>query len=239
MSHDRFDARINEVLDGAASAADRAALEREMSADPELRRRFDALRSLFDTLGGIQMSDPPADLHDDIVRSIERENARPAAPGWMESLAMAFRSRPIPAYAMTLVSVAAVGLLLYAASRQPANVTDLPVTATMAPAAPAAATLAAGDARLEIRTAWSGSELVITVTGEAPSGARLALRYDEASWTPAAPDGSPELSVQGSVQSEMRLALAGATVTPIHLNAETSAGNKEIRLPIGRQASQH
>ena len=65
-----IDDRIQHVLDGAASPEERAQLDALLAADPEARRRYDELRSLFDALTGAPAEDAPAGLHDDVMRSL-------------------------------------------------------------------------------------------------------------------------------------------------------------------------
>jgi hypothetical protein len=238
MTDHRIDARMHEVLDGCATEADRAALERDLAADPALRARYEELSGLFSNLGRIPMTDPPADLHEELMRSIERERARPTAPGWMESLADAFRSRPIPAFAMSLVSVAAVGLLLYAGSRQGTPVAgDLPITGSMTPARAEIAALQAGDASVEIRLTRMGATLKLDIEGSAGSEASLVLEYDARSWSPAPAGhwsevmpGVLSLSLEGTVRTHVRLEHRGET-EPV-LTAILRSPNEETRIHL-------
>ncbi len=57
-------ALMHAVLDGEATPAEAAELERVLAADPAARAEFDALRRLFGVLARVPRLDPPAGLAD-------------------------------------------------------------------------------------------------------------------------------------------------------------------------------
>jgi hypothetical protein len=72
------DALIHAVLDGEASAEQRAELDRRMDADPALRAKFDEMQRVFTMLEAVPAVDPPAGLVQSILaratlRAVPRE----------------------------------------------------------------------------------------------------------------------------------------------------------------------
>lgn len=67
--------RMHDVLDGAASAEERAQLDAALARDAEARAHFDELRRLFDALAAAPQLAPPASFVDDAVAAIARTRA--------------------------------------------------------------------------------------------------------------------------------------------------------------------
>jgi pentapeptide MXKDX repeat protein len=90
MSLSPQDSLIQAVLDGDASATQRAELDRLMASDPALRTKFDSLRQVFAVLEAVPEMDPPASLVEDVmVRAAQREGAQAATHQRSSSKAVA------------------------------------------------------------------------------------------------------------------------------------------------------
>ncbi len=81
-----LDELIQRVLDGDATAAERAGLEARIASDPEARSRREEMERVFQALGDARSEDPPAGLRDDILRAVGG-----AAPAWRRTPARAGR----------------------------------------------------------------------------------------------------------------------------------------------------
>jgi hypothetical protein len=241
---------MHDVLDGAATAEDSARLEQRLAADPALRARFTELQDLFEALNRAPMVEPPAGMHAELMQTIESEAGRTRTPGWMAAFADAFRARPVPAFAMTAVTIGAVALLLWSgANRRETLVAggDAPVTGTMAPRATSrAALLESGDARIRIELRREDGALVATISGEAPSGATLGIDFGTAvPGVPALFGAGAELLAAGIEPGRVGLRLSGHVdaalrfETPVRVSGDldvslvTAAGAVERKVPTG------
>jgi len=75
-----FDALIHAVLDGEATAAERAELDRRMDADPALRAQFEAVQRVFTMLEAVPAVDPPVGLVDSILARVSLRAPRLKIP---------------------------------------------------------------------------------------------------------------------------------------------------------------
>jgi anti-sigma factor RsiW len=221
MNDVAIEALMHDVLDGTATAEDQARLQQRLAADPALRERFTVLQDLFETLNRVPMVEPPAGMHAELMQSIQSEAGRTRTPGWMAALADAFRARPVPAFAMTTITVGALALLLWsAADRRDTLVAggESPVTGTMAPpATPRAALLESGDARIRIELGREGGSLLATVSGEAPSGATLAIGFGPG--VPTLRGAGAELLDSGVEPGRVGLRLSGHVDAALRFDA--------------------
>jgi hypothetical protein len=72
-----LDALIHAVLDGEASAAQRAELDRRIEADPAVRARFEEVQRVFAMLEAVPDVDPPAGLVESILGRAKVRGVRP------------------------------------------------------------------------------------------------------------------------------------------------------------------
>jgi hypothetical protein len=176
---------MHDVLDDEAGPEQRAELERRLEHDPGARIRFEEIRELFVTLGRVEMAEAPADLHSNVMRALAHEASPERSSRWMDALAAMFRARPVPAFAMAVVSAAAVGVLLWAGLNGGSAFktgASLPVTGTMAP--PAAGerldlrVLNLEGTALEVETRSTELGLDADLRFAAPAGATVTITHD-------------------------------------------------------------
>jgi hypothetical protein len=76
----RIDELMHAVLDGESSSSQQAELERALAADPRLREKFDALKSLFGLMERLPSADPPAGLRESSIGQFDviRKNVETA-----------------------------------------------------------------------------------------------------------------------------------------------------------------
>jgi hypothetical protein len=241
---------MHDVLDGVATPEERSRLEQRLAADPTLRKRFTELQHVFETLNRMPMAEAPADMHAELMQTIEIEAGRTRTPGWVAAFADAFRARPAPAFAIAAVTIGAVALLLWSgAGRKDTRVagSDAPVTGTMAPpSSPRAVTLESGDARIRIELGRDGGALVATLAGEAPSGATLAIGFGAGVprvpalrgagaelLTAAGEPGRIALKLSGQVDAALRFETPDPASGDLDVSLTTDAGAVERRVSTG------
>jgi hypothetical protein len=240
---------MHDVLDDVATTEQKARLDLLIAGDPAVRERFELLQEMFQTLERVPMEEAPRDMHAAIMQTIEHDAGRTRHPGWMANLADAFRARPVPAFAMGLVSVSAVGLLLWAGMGEDGallNGADQPLTGTMAPIAGPRATLESGDARVKITIERGTDALIARIAGEAPAGATLDFEFV----TPAvalegtgarmarssrgdAADTPVRLTLAGAVNAGLRFELPAATAGDMTVTLATRAGSVKRTIATG------
>jgi hypothetical protein len=130
MNHDpAIDHLIQEVLDGSASPSDQERIRTLVARDPVVRERFEELSTVFEALGSVPESEPPASLHGDIMNAIGTSpRPAPETTGWLAGLRTALARRPVATLAYGFVAGALVG-----ASALVINGGPLPVSGTFAP----------------------------------------------------------------------------------------------------------
>jgi hypothetical protein len=240
MNDDALEQLMHDVLDGVATAEQRAELERRLASDPSARERYRSLEAVFETLGRVSMVEAPGDLHPGLMRALDGEPRREG--GWIAALADAFRARPAPAFAMAAVSVVALGLLLWsgAARRDAFLAGDPPVTGTMArPQAAAAAALESGTARVRIALDARRGALVATLSGSAPAGAelRFVLRAEPDAVTL---DGRGAELAAGDAPEILVLRLADDVDAVLRIEAPVAmAGELLVSLVTAEGADEH
>jgi hypothetical protein len=231
---------MHDVLDGVATPEERSRLEQRLAADPTLRKRFTELQHVFETLNRMPMAEAPADMHAELMQTIEIEAGRTRTPGWVAAFADAFRARPAPAFAIAAVTIGAVALLLWSgAGRKDTRVagSDAPVTGTMAPpSSPRAVTLESGDARIRIELGRDGGALVATLAiGFGAGVPRVpALRGAGAELLTAAGEpGRIALKLSGQVDAALRFETPDPASGDLDVSLTTDAGAVERRVSTG------
>lgn len=185
-----LDVVIDDVLDDVASPEERAWLEQRMAVDPEARERWTERKTLFASLDGGPLVDPPGTLLPGVLGEVARLR-RPTrvSRSWLDALADAFRLKPsqLLAYGSALaVGLAVLTLALVHPTRSPSP----RAAGTLAPLAAAPATLLrAGDAEARISIARDGAALVAEIEVKSPGPGELTLACGagvsaaEAVWT--------------------------------------------------------
>jgi hypothetical protein len=106
---------MNLVLDGAATPADRANLDRHLAAHPDARSYYDGLEKLVSRLNADPISEPPAGLESRILDTIHHlpvagpARAKDSSSSWLKGF-FAPLLRPLPSFGLGL----ATGLFLLA-----------------------------------------------------------------------------------------------------------------------------
>ncbi|MCI0452770.1 MAG: hypothetical protein L0Z51_10340 [Candidatus Latescibacteria bacterium] len=127
---------MNRVLDGAATEPERADLDRILASSPEANTHYESLHRLMSRLDAVPMDEPPAQLHGQVVTSIEasgvRHATRPADDhGFIGWIRHSF-ARPGLRYASTFGLGLAAGAFLLAAVRPGLPVDPSQVSGTLA-----------------------------------------------------------------------------------------------------------
>lgn len=183
MKDDHLESLMQLVLDGEATAEERAMLDRALADDPSQIARYDELKSVFSALASVQMVEPPADLAEETERLLgdEAQNpsaageihlAEPAEPaGIFDALLGVFRLRPGRAFVFSLASGAALGAIVVAAfmGLLGAGTGDSRLAAQMA--SPSQATLQAIDQK----TLEMGTSKIAVTTRLGASAVEAAL----------------------------------------------------------------
>jgi hypothetical protein len=157
-----IDDRIQQVLDGASSPEERAQLDALLAADPEARRRYDELRSLFDALAGEPAEAAPAGLHEDVMRSL---------PDRARAGAARTRRWALPRLALPFAAAAVAAVIIFVTLRggPPVSLLDGRSSGTMSGAPPRAFRLGLGT---------EGAALHVTLWREAEGAARVVVVSD-------------------------------------------------------------
>ena len=195
MNH-RHDELIQRVLEGTATADERARLDAAAAADPAVRRRREELEHVFQLLGSAQLETPPAGIRDAVLRQIQDEESIRAGSARVPTPARP-APRDIP-WGRLLFPVAAAlcAVTLLWAVRGPWNApaghvsgtmsvapVDVTVTLGGGPAAVRLATTpAAGGFRIEVRNGDAPAEVELTALDPAVG---LAISPGSAARAPA------------------------------------------------------
>ena len=108
MTHDELDKRIQDELDGSATAEERAELERRLEASPEARARYDEMKGVFHMLDRVEMVEPPPALKERVILGLPPVSA-PRPSSWWRS---AFQRRPSLGWGYSFAAGLASGLLV-------------------------------------------------------------------------------------------------------------------------------
>ena len=119
MIDERWDALIQEELDGVATPTDRALLYDRLARDPDVRAAYEAMQRLAGAIRNVPREEPPASLKLSVLNSIGHDARHSVpAPGsridvW-GSLRAAFVAKPLWGGGFVFATGLAVGLLLFA-----------------------------------------------------------------------------------------------------------------------------
>lgn len=173
--HERL---IQDVLEGEATVAQTAELKQLLETSVEFRARYEEMGDVFRMLSESPAVDPPAGMHDDIVRAIAAESRHVASAPRTARV----RARGLaPVFGAFLAGAAAAALVVVSVMRGPGanpSMNGAPESGTMAPVEPAQGTLVsresidAGGGRVDLVSRRAGSEAWLEVH------ARLARPVD-------------------------------------------------------------
>jgi hypothetical protein len=80
MTGNPSDERLSAWLDNELSLAERAEFEKELEANPQLRRELEELQQVSALVKGAASKKAPDELRSAVMRAVERESLMPAAP---------------------------------------------------------------------------------------------------------------------------------------------------------------
>ena len=86
MSQSSPDSLMNAVLDGDASAAQRAELDRLLASDPALRSKFESLQQVVNLLAAVPYVEPPANLVESILARAKPQKSSRGSPATSHQL---------------------------------------------------------------------------------------------------------------------------------------------------------
>lgn len=108
MTHDDLEKRIQDELDGVATAEERAELRRLLEASPEARARYDAMKAVFRVLDRVEVVEPPPALKERVILGLPPATAPRPTPWWRS----AFQRKPSLGWGYSFSAGLASGLLV-------------------------------------------------------------------------------------------------------------------------------
>lgn len=240
---------MDRVLDGMATAEERAEVERLQASDPEARRRMEQRALLFETLRSVPRVEPPVGFRAGIASMIAREPARARTIG--ESLRAWFTFGPVQRRAIafagfavgSLVTIATVALV----SRGPGGV--LPIAGTMTRPDGRIGSrvgfdrIEVGGGRFDAETFVSGRKVRLVVRGRADVATDLTVAFDEEelqfrSFEPLEGDtqvqmgaGRAHISGRGHTVIALGWESRVSNPGPIRVTARAGGEGRDVRLP--------
>jgi hypothetical protein len=251
VSVERFEWLADCVLDGEATAEERAELDRLLAQDPSGRARLAEREELFDTLRRVPRRAPPDDLRDAVLAAIRVESPPVRHEERRDPRSSFFGRHPWLGFGYataaglvigSLITLAVVGAL----GRGPGR--DLPAAGTMAPAdAHVVATRALDlpNARFEAEARTGDRVTIVRLSGSSASPAEVELEYEPdqlrlASVLPAEPGdfriersaGRVRLTSTGPLHVELRWIPSSMAPSPISIRGRTEEHEVTVSLPI-------
>ncbi|HET9251600.1 MAG TPA: hypothetical protein VFP58_05730 [Candidatus Eisenbacteria bacterium] len=183
MTHDDLDRRIQDELDGTATAEESAELKRRLDASPAARARYDEMKAVFRMLDRVESVEPPPALKERVIL------ARPPAPAPREASLWrgAFQRRPGLGWGYSFAAGLAAGVLIVLLASgvpRPGSLEEAKYSGSMG--APVASREAAilEQVRLElggnaatVETRSAGPDVLVRVESDTPDG-DLLVAYD-------------------------------------------------------------
>jgi hypothetical protein len=141
---------LHRVVDGEATEAESAELEKRLAREPELAQGHQALLGVGQTLSQVGLVEPPPELGRDVMRQV-RLRSRSQERGWLSGLTAWVIRRPALALASSLAVGLLAGLLVTGLSGRGAfaPLEEGAVSGTLLPPAHLAALPVVDEARLE------------------------------------------------------------------------------------------
>jgi hypothetical protein len=165
---------IQRDVDGETSTDESTALRERLAREPELVHHYQALTGVRDTLDGVRLVDPPADMAGDILRGV-RQRAHVGRPRVVTGVFGRLTARPALTLASTLAAGLVVGVLATTLTEglRPASVDERAVSGTVLSGADLARLSVMGD--LELGSASLGAS-VLTRRGDGIVVAEVDIR---------------------------------------------------------------
>lgn len=180
MTHDDLDRRIQDELDGVATAEERAELQRRVEASPEVRARYQEMKAVFHMLDRVETVEPPPALKERVILSLPPATATREA-GWRG----VFQRRPVLGWGYSFAAGIAAGVLLILLLQTPRSTSPehAKFSGSMAPL-PSGEAAVVDQVRLELEgnsatfeTRTAGSDVFVRIESETPR-ADLIVGYD-------------------------------------------------------------
>jgi anti-sigma factor RsiW len=182
MTHDDLDRRIQDELDGVATAEESAELRRRLEASPAARARFDEMKAVFRMLDRVETVEPPPALKERVILGLP-----PApAPSRRGVLGAAFRRRGGLGWGYSFAAGLAAGVLVVILAngvQRPGSSEEAKYSGSMAPLAGRDAAIV-DEVRLELdgnaataETRSAGADVLVRIESAAPDG-DLVVGYD-------------------------------------------------------------
>lgn len=226
MSVERIDELADSVLDGEASAEERAELERLLAENPEAKARVAERRALFETLRGVPRRSPPEDLRDSILTAIRIEGSGAHRSGPHGGRHPLLARHPSLALGYALVAGLVIGSITTLAVRgnmvrKPGDGT--PIAGTMAPPGSAGGTVIHGSsfalrgADYRAETRWNDRGIVLLLSGRSSKPIDFTIEYkpEELRLSSILPPASADLGVE---HSKGRLQIRGSGEMSLELS---------------------
>ena len=181
MTHDDLDRKIQDELDGIATAEERAELKRHLEDSPAARARYDEMKAVFHMLDRVEVAEPPAALKERVILALP-----PATTPRERSLwGGAFQRRPVLGWGYSFAAGLAAGILVVFLVQTPRSTSPehAKFSGSMAPLAASDAAIV-DQVRLEldgnaatVETRKAGSDVLVRIESETPR-TDLRLGYD-------------------------------------------------------------
>lgn len=203
MIADLHERLIQDVLEGTATPAQVAEVERLRHTNPEFAARHDELATVFRVLDEPAPALPPG-LHDEIMRAVAAEPRAAVVPA----------RRRIPAFVTFLAGAAAASVvlmtLLQGGATGPAGSPGSSLSGTMAPAARAPGAVVARVAldatggRIDVVATRNGSQVRVAIHARCSRTTTLTLDY---------PPAALDVQALGWANPARDVAIAGGRMT--------------------------
>jgi hypothetical protein len=182
MTHDDLDRRIQDELDGVATAEESAELRRRLEASPAARARFDEMKAVFRMLDRVETVEAPPALKERVILGLPHA----PAPSRRGVLGGAFRRRGGLGWGYSFAAGLAAGVLvviLANGAQRPGSSEDAKYSGSMAPLAARDAAIV-DEVRLELdgntataATRSAGADVLVRIDSTTPNG-DLLVEYD-------------------------------------------------------------
>ena len=246
MTHDELDRRIQDELDGVATADERAELQGYLESSPAARARYDEMKAVFHMLDRVETVEPPPALKERVILSL------PPAPAPRERSLWggAFQRRPMLGWGYSFAAGIAAGILVVLLVQTPRSTSPehAKFSGAMAPVATNQAAIV-DQVRLELdgdaatlETRKAGSDVFVRIESETPH-TDLRVGYDPgvfvlrsflqggaASGPVDLEPGQIHIRKAGQSRFEVVLRQIGSATPPLQVSIES--GDKVIARPL-------
>jgi anti-sigma factor RsiW len=182
MTHDDLDRRIQDELDGVATAEESAELRRRLEVSPAARARFDEMKAVFRILDRVETVEPPPALKERVILGLPHVPV-PSRRGFLGG---AFGRRGGLGWGYSFAAGLAAGVLVVILAngvQRPGSSEDAKYSGSMAPLVGRDAAIV-DEVRLEldgnaatVATRNAGSDVLVRIDSTTPNG-HLLVEYD-------------------------------------------------------------